>query len=85
MYQKSRVVPTFWVMKLQEYVLTLLMKRICYFALLREVYDNLGFLGNPERIYSMDETGACVPLDPPPLKVVAKKGQQSFAIVALAK
>ena len=45
-----------------------------YFALLKEVYDDLDFGGHPERIYNMDETG--VPLDPRPPKVVAKKGQR---------
>ena len=45
-----------------------------YFALLREVYDDLDFDGHPERIYNMGETG--VPLDPRPPKVVAKKGQR---------
>ena len=47
-----------------------------YSALLREVYDNVDFGGNPERIYNMDETG--VPLDPSPPKMVVEKGQQKF-------
>ena len=45
-----------------------------YFALLKEVYDDLDFGGHPERIYNMDETG--VPLDPRPPKLVAKKGKR---------
>ena len=43
-----------------------------YFNLLKEVYDELDFAGDPERIFNMDETG--VPLEPRPPKVVAHKG-----------
>ena len=43
-----------------------------YFNLLKEVYDELDFAGDPERIFNMDETG--MPLEPRPPKVVAHKG-----------
>ena len=44
-----------------------------YFELLKSVYDKYDFYGHPEAIYNMDETG--VPLETPPPKVVARRGQ----------
>jgi len=45
-----------------------------YFDMLKEVYDKGNFWNRPEAIYNMDESG--MPLEPRPLKVVAKKGQK---------
>ena len=45
-----------------------------YFDMLEDVLKTHDLMDHPERIYNMDETG--MPLDPPPPRIVAKKGQK---------
>ena len=45
-----------------------------YFNLLSEVLDKGEVMNRPCQIFNLDETG--MPLDPPPPKIVAKKGQK---------